>query len=189
MATKKCPTHTPEIFPCFHSVAISFRRVCKSVPFCKELSLELRKGSPGSRRVRLPKNLHTCWTPWAVFRNSNDGKSTKTRFFACHCLGAWDWWSGCGPTKFEESFSTQLDGHSAELAGATKNSVGKRRTIGYRKRHDVQLEQTVAVGSCTTRRQEIAQTADMDVTDPPRGLRLPPKAQRIREPFQFRLRS
>ena len=80
---------------------------------------------------------------------------------------------GRGHAKFEESFSTRLDGPNAELAGATTNSDGKWRTIGYRRRRDVQQEQTAAVGSCTTRRQRIAQTATMDVI----------------EPLQFRLRS
>ena len=42
-----------------------------------------------------------------------------------------------GNTKFEEYFSTRRDGHSAELAGATTNSDGKRRTVGYRRRYDV----------------------------------------------------
>ena len=35
----------------------------------------------GSRRVRLGpcletllRNWHSCWTPWSVFRNSNDGR-------------------------------------------------------------------------------------------------------------------
>ena len=104
--------------------------------------------------------------------------------FACHCLGAWevwDLWSGHGHAKFVESFSTH--GHSAELAGATTNSDGKRRTDGYRRRYDVALEQTVAVGGCTDTplRLRIAQTATVDVIDPT-------KAQPIREPCQFRLR-
>ena len=86
-------------------------------------------------------------------------------------------------TKFEVSFDTRQDGHSAKLASATTNSDGKRRTIG------VQLQHTGAVGSYTTRRQRIAQTATMDVMDPPRGLRLPRTAQPLREPLQFKLRS
>ena len=65
------------------------------------------------------------------------------------------------------------------LAGATKNSDGKRRAVGYRRRYDVQLEHTVAVGSDTTQRQRIAQTATMDVIDPSRRLRLPQEAQPI----------
>ena len=87
-------------------------------------------------------------------------------------------------TQSEESFSTRRDGHNAELAGVTTNSDGKRRTIGYRRRYAVLLEQTVAVGSYTTLRQRIAQTATMDVIDPSRRLRLP---QLFREPFQFKL--
>ena len=51
------------------------------------------------------------------------------------------------------------------------------------------LQQTVAVDSCTTRRQRIAQTATMHVIDPPRGLRHPQKAQPLRGPLQFRLGS
>ena len=87
-----------------------------------------------------------------MFRTSNDeGIKKKNSFFVCHCLGAWDWWSGRGDAKSEESFSTRRDGHSAELAGATANSDGKLSTIGYRKLYDVLLVQTVAVGSYTKR--------------------------------------
>ena len=68
-----------------------------------------------------------------------EGKQKNARCPVCHCLEAWDWWSGRGDAKYEESFSTRRDGHSAELAGATTNSDGKRRTIGYRRRYDVQL--------------------------------------------------
>ena len=37
-----------------------------------------------------------------MFHNSNDGRIRKkqTRFSVYHCLGAWDWWSGRGNTKF-----------------------------------------------------------------------------------------
>ena len=64
-------------------------------------------------------------------------KKNSFFFFVCHCLEAWDWWSGRGHAKFEESFTTRGDGHSAELASATTNSDGKRRTIGHRRRYDV----------------------------------------------------
>ena len=47
-----------------------------------------------------------------------------------------------------------------------------------------QLEQTVAVGSCTTPRQRIVRTATMDVIDPSQGLQLPQKAQPIRDSLQ-----
>ena len=59
-------------------------------------------------------------------------------------LGAWDLWSGHGHAKLVESFTTRRDGHSAELAGATANSDGKRRTIGDRRRYDVSPEEAVA---------------------------------------------
>ena len=36
------------------------------------------------------KNWHSCWTPWSVFRNNNDGKTEKTRFF---CVTVWEPWS------------------------------------------------------------------------------------------------
>ena len=85
----------------------------------------------------------------------------------CHCLGAWDWWSG--DTKFEETFSTQRDGHSAELAGATTNSDGKRRTFGYRSFNWSGLW----LWAATLHGDRIAQTATMDVIDPARGLRPP----------------
>ena len=34
----------------------------------------------------------------------------NTRFSISHCLGAWDWWSGRGHAKFEETFSKRRDG-------------------------------------------------------------------------------
>ena len=68
-----------------------------------------------------------------------------------------------------------------ELAGSKTNSDGKWRTIGCGRRWDVQLDQTWAVGSDTTRRLRVAQSATMDVVDPPRERRLPQKAQPIRE--------
>ena len=103
----------------------------------------------------------------------------NTRF--CLCLGAWDWWSGRGDAKFEELFPTQRDGHNAELAGAGTDSDGKMRAIGYPRRYDVQLEQTVGVGSYTAWRQCIVRTATLDVIYP-----LPQNAQTIREPLQIK---
>ena len=70
----------------------------------------------------LLRNWHSCWTPWSVFRNSNDGKNQKN--------GASDWWSGHGHAKCEESLSTRRIGNGAELEGATANSDGKRDTKG-----------------------------------------------------------
>ena len=58
--------------------------------------------------------------------HGNDERTTKKSFFGLSLsgsLGAWDWWSERENTKFEETFSTQRGGHSAELAGATTNSV------------------------------------------------------------------
>ena len=40
----KFPRHTPEFFPCFQSVAISFRRVCNSVFFLQESPLRTAEG-------------------------------------------------------------------------------------------------------------------------------------------------
>ena len=89
-------------------------------------------------------------------------------------------------TRSSRSHFPHDEWRRVELAGATTNSDDRR---GYRRRYDGRLEQTVAVGSYTTQRRRIAQTATMDVIDPPRGLRLPQKAQQIREPLQFRLTS
>ena len=37
------------------------------------------------------KLAHMCRTPWSVSRNNNNERTEK---IICHCLGAWDWWSG-----------------------------------------------------------------------------------------------
>ena len=58
-----------------------------------------------------------------VYRlQKHEARVAHNTCFVCHCVGAWDWWSGHGHVKFEESFSTRRDGHNAELAGATTNS-------------------------------------------------------------------
>ena len=152
-----------------------------------------------------PEELAHVSTPWSVSRATPEklafmfrllcpciatatmekSQKKQTRFSVCHCLGAWDWWSGRENTKFEESLSTRRDdGYSAELAGATTNSDSMPRTVGYRRRYDVLMEQTLACEQlhCTVLRPWTSSTRHRD-SDSHK------KAQQIREPLQFRLRS
>ena len=112
----------------------------------------------GSRRVRLPKKLHTCFdssvrvsrhlhtcgAPASVFRNSNDERIDKKTFFVCHCLGAWDWWSGRGHAKAEESFP-----HN-EVDTVLNSQVQQRTVMASGAQSDTEGGMTVAVGSYTT---------------------------------------
>ena len=62
----------------------------------------------------------------------------KTRFFVCHCLGAWEPGTCGHDTGTRNSWRFF---HTAQgLAGATKNSDGKRRTIGDPRRYDVSAD-------------------------------------------------
>ena len=120
ICTKTC-TRVGLIGPhCKIKVAVGTSTRADACAFTSDLRL-----SSNRRRFQMGeivRNLHTR------VRCKNDTK--QTRFSVCHCLGARDWWSGRGNTKFEELFDTRRDGHSAELAGATTNSDGKRRAIG-----------------------------------------------------------
>ena len=87
------------------------------------------------RRDGLPRNLHACFDSLVRVPRDTPEKLAHVRtllgpffvttlmifccVFVCHCLGAWDWWSARGDAKFEGSFSTRRDGHSAQLASAT----------------------------------------------------------------------
>ena len=60
----KVTRHTPEIFPCFHSVAISFRKVCNSVSSLQRVApcalqrVTPRVASPRPKwRVLLPRRV------------------------------------------------------------------------------------------------------------------------------------
>ena len=111
------------------------------------------------------------------FATATKGK-VQNVFFVCHRLGAWE------PELVVMTRAREVRGVVFHTTRCTQ-CYGKRGTTGDRRRYDVSPEQTVAVGGCTnpTRRQRIPQTATMDIIHPPRRLRLPQKAQPIREPF------
>ena len=132
------------------------------------------------------RKLHTCQTPWSacletLLSNWHSCQTPQSVF-----SNSWDWWPGRGNTKFEESFSTRRDGHSAELAGVTTKSDGKWRTIGYEPGmmfnwRTLWLHHTATENhaDCDHARHRPA-TEDSDSHK---------KAQPIREPLQFRLRG
>ena len=139
--------------------------------FLVNKTLHIRLGPLGPHCTKVHE--HPCWRLCLHKRTTATMENTtKQMFFVCHCRRAWGWWSGRGDAKFE-----RRDGHSADLAGATTNSDGKRRTVGDRKRQDVSPQQTVAVGGYTARRPRVARTATM-------ATETPQKAQPIREPFR-----
>ena len=84
--------------------------------------------TPGSSCLEtLLRNWHSCWTPWSVFRNSNDERTQKQLVF--RSVTVWSLGLVVRTWKHEVRgvIFHQRAGHSAELAGATANSDGKRR--------------------------------------------------------------
>ena len=185
-----------------------------SIHLCMALTLKITVGCPSCTHPSSgTKNLaQTCRTPWSVLQRSRElwarptvlpwsvSRDTPEKLaFHVRLLGPCFETATMEESKQETRFCLALSGrawrssinfpHGVELAGAKTNSDGKRRTFGHRRRCDFWLQQTVAVGSYATRRQRIAQTATMDVIDPPRGQRLPQTAQPIGESLQFSMKS
>ena len=155
--------------------------LCTRQPVLTPIPSHANHSSPliavGSRRVRIARYLHTCQTPGSVPRDT----PRKQSFMLDSLVRV----SQQQRWKNHKKTRTRRDGHSAELAGATNNSDGKRRTVGYRRRYDVSLAQTVAVGTATenrTYRNHGRHGPDTETT-------LPQEAEPIRKPLQFTLRS